>query len=85
MAGIFRVAWKILRGAVVASTAIVTVGVAAKADADRIAAQTAPRILERFIVRETPCLDDFEPVATESKTIAVGEGERTEPALRIGF
>jgi hypothetical protein len=44
-----------LRGAVVASTEMVTVGVdAAKAEADRIAAQTAPRRLESFIVRGTP-------------------------------
>jgi hypothetical protein len=38
----------------VASTEMVTVGVAARAEVDRIAAQTAPRRLESFIVRGTP-------------------------------
>ena len=55
LAGIFNEAWKILRGAVVASTARVTVGAvagvaAAQAGIDKIATQTAPNVLESFIL-----------------------------------
>ncbi len=57
MAGILRDAWKTLRGAVVASTAIVTVGaVAHQAEADKIVTQTTPKAFERFILSRPPCV-----------------------------
>lgn len=50
MAGIFSEAWKILRGAEVASTEMVTVGaVAAKLEIEKRKRQRILKILESFI------------------------------------
>lgn len=55
VAGILRVAWKILRGAEVASTEMVTVGaVAHQLEIDQIANETTPKSLANFM-EGLPC------------------------------
>src|SRR5437660_3166385 len=81
LAGMFRVAWKILRGAVVASSASVTVGaVAHHAELAKTATQTAPKVLESFILSGLPCSRSTgsQLNAAGLKTIAASEYGSTE-------
>ena len=65
MAGIFNVAWKILRGALVASTEIVTDGgVAAKLEREIANRQRIAEQLESFI-RSGPLVFGLIPTAAE--------------------
>jgi len=53
----FSEAWKIFRGAWVASTAMVTVGgVAPNAETATTAMQTAPKVFASFILVRPPCI-----------------------------
>jgi len=76
------VAWKILRGALVASTEMVTFGVAAdQPQAVMSVTQKIPKTLERFMLLGPSCgrmfakkIDNLN--AVKLKTISAGEQER---------